>query len=176
MSTMDPVAKAAQEREERIAAQFAESEQAADAKASLSSDGRTNQSPDVVPRGSEADVKDEFTYDDSHWTESDKKKAAEKRIRAARDYGNLQFAQYLTQDDKLLGGKTRDKYEHEAVAIGVFCWKCGDAKLDDPPARRQRYAEKFVYAFPDYTMPIGLSHDDICLTCGAILGLRQEVA
>lgn len=171
MSTMDPAKKAAQERDERIAAQFAASEARADKAAGLSGDGRTDTSPDIVDRGSEADVNDEFTFDDSDY---DSQRAASKRIRAARAYGNLQPAQYLVKDDVLIGPKVRDKYELEAVATGVFCWKCCDSQPEDEHIREEKLKRLELYAH--YVRPTDKRSDELCCTCGAILGLRQKVA
>lgn len=149
---------------------FDANEQLATAAARMTEHGAPNQCPDIVVAGSEEDLRDEFSFEDLG------PDAAFARVRQARAYGNLRPAQILVDEDyQLLGPKARNEIELGAIAQGVFCWRCGDARLEDPAQRKDAH-ERLKQVFPNYEIPPGESVDTCCGTCGAILGLKQEVA
>ncbi len=151
---------------EEMADRFEAQSRIVDLRATATLTGAPNQCPEIVEAGSEADVNDEF----SQSVGPDARSSAAKQIREARDYGNLRPAQYLTRNGVLLGPKTRNVFEQEAVAMGLFCWKCGDSQPEDKHIREERHR---ILATTGYSRN-GNSVDECCCTCGAVLGLREK--
>lgn len=168
---MDMRALAEEAERRRMSYEFDLAEERADRKAQLDAKGASGSSVAVVVRGSEEDVNDEFSYDDSEYSEENMRQAAAKRIRAAREYGHLQPAAILVDENGVMvGPKTRDKYELEAVAQGVFCWRCSDSQPDHMPDAVKESRLRTI----GWSLPAGKTLKDCCATCGAILGLKAS--
>ncbi len=163
----DPFEMAQALRVEEMNDRFLAHSNLADLAATATATGAPNQCPDIVELGSEADVNDEFSHD----VGPNAQLSAAKQIREARDYGNLRPAQYIVENNVLVGPKTRNVFEQEAVAMGVFCWKCGDSQPDDKHVRLERHR---ILETIGYSRPNHLTVDDCCCTCGAELGLREK--
>lgn len=168
-----PWERSMRDEQERQNAIFDAGAKLADLNAMVSGRGSTNQSPGVVVAGSEADVNDEFSYNQPHWSEADMQIAASKRIREARAYGALQrVATLVSEDHVVMGPKVRDKFEVEALAQKMFCTNCLDARLETRQEREEQHrklAEVFGPPPNDGLDPV----DDRCGTCGAAYGFRQ---
>lgn len=168
---MDMKALAREAEQRRMSAEFDAAEAAADAKAQLDAAGRSDQNVSVVVKGSEEDVLDQFSFVDDEWDESAMRQAAERRLREAKAYGNLQPVGILVDEDGVMQGpKLRDRYEEDAVAKGEFCWRCGDARNDSMPPDEKEARLKMI----GWSAPAGITVSDCCATCGAVLGLQQK--
>lgn len=164
---LDPIQRLVLAERDKHSARLHEAEQKAASAAALRDYGAPDVCPEVVEVGSEEDVEDQFSFEDGD------PEANIRRIRQARQYGNLRPAQYLTHRNELMGPKMRNEEELEVVAIGMFCWRCGDSQPEEEHIvkERQRRLEPIGFRLPE-----GLKPKDCCATCGAILGLKQGVA
>jgi hypothetical protein len=165
---LDPIQRLVLAQREQASARLAEAEAKATSAAALRDHGAPDVCPEVVEAGSEEDLEDQFSFEDG-----DEAKNIS-RIRQARAYGNLRPAQYLVKDNRLLGPKMRNEDELAVVAEGVVCWRCQDFQPEDKHViveRQRRLAECAGFVLPPDKKP-----EECCATCGAILGLKQEVA
>ncbi len=132
--------------------------------------GRPDSCPEVIYVGSDADLKDQFTFVD------DGNEASRVKDQRQR-FGNLRPANYLVdpETNELVGPKMRNADEQLMVIRGEACWRCTDFQPLDAHVIAEKHA-RLREVFPHYSIPTGLTEKDCCCTCGAILGLKERTA
>jgi len=168
----NPLEMAILAEQERMSAAFDADAQLAEQRALVGATGAPDQCPRVVEAGSQEDVENEFGFSNPGWTEADQRLNEKKQLREALAYGNIRPAQILTVNGVLAGPKMRNETELGAIAIGLACWRCGDAQPQERHIREERHV-RLRDTFPNYSIPSHLTIDDCCCTCGAELGLRE---
>ncbi len=156
------------DQSQRISWEFDRDDAAGDAIASIQEDGGTGTAPDIVPAGSEAHVKRQFTY------ENDAGKDAREiaRIRIARQKGYLkprQLVDHGTHVERVFDGD----HPVQAMAQGVFCTVCHNAPKE-PHLHKAQHKE--LARITGGRLPNGADPMDYCCVCGAKFGFKQKVA